>query len=46
MQVAGKRAPQASSQHIMRDPCLRCGVKGELGCKHGTVRWLTGTVFA
>jgi hypothetical protein len=26
---------------ITRDPCLRCGARGELGCEHGTVRRLT-----
>jgi hypothetical protein len=45
-QVPGKRGPQMPdpSTLIERGPCVRCGTRGDLGCKHGTTRILT--VFA
>lgn len=30
---------------VRRDPCLRCGARGDLGCKHNTTRSLSGVVF-
>lgn len=35
----------ATATRVNRDPCLRCGARGEVGCKHGTTRLLTGMVL-
>lgn len=44
-QVLGKRVPlsvlMGICQHVERDPCLRCGTRGDIGCCHGTTRKLT-----
>jgi hypothetical protein len=30
---------------VNRDPCLRCGVRADVGCKHSATRSLSGVVF-
>lgn len=38
--------PVDPSRRVERDPCPRCGIRGDIGCKHGRVSGLTNMVFA
>jgi hypothetical protein len=35
------RADRSSQPRVSRDPCPRCGVRGDIGCSHGKVELRT-----